>query len=68
MLMPRGIAREGGGHIRASFCGVQDVISYPRKMHGYHTSLINGFPPKTRHAIERDILHRLTWRELTVGW
>ena len=57
MLIPRGIAREGVGHIKASFCRVPDM----------------WFPTpgkrwlKSRHAIERDILHPFTWRGLTVG-
>ena len=49
------------------FAGYQTCDFLPLKNAGYDTSLINYFPPKTRDAIERDILHRLSWMELTVG-
>ena len=65
--MPRGIAREGVDTLQPLFAGYQTCEFLPLKKAGYDTSLINYFPPKTRHAIERDILHRLTWMGLTVG-
>ena len=67
MLIPRGIAREGVDTLQPLFAGYQTCDFLPLKNAGYDTSLINYFPPKTSHAIERDILHRLSWMELRVG-
>lgn len=52
MLMPRGIAREGVDTLQPLFTGYQTCDFQRLKNAGYDTSLINYFPPKTRHATE----------------